>query len=129
MKPSEKVDILRKSSIFSILTEVELVKLSRLAKERSLKSGEFLIREEERCEYFYILTEGKLRTFLYSSLGKELTLITYLRPGEILGPNVYFPGSPSLRVHESSIADEGPRIQKRTRSFRSFLATRWSCSK
>jgi CRP-like cAMP-binding protein len=101
MKPSEKVDILRKSSIFSILTEVELVKLSRLAKERSLKSGEFLIREEERCEYFYILTEGKLRTFLYSSLGKELTLITYFRPGEILGPMSIFrdrPPSGSMRA-------------------------------
>jgi CRP-like cAMP-binding protein len=101
MKPSEKVDILRKSSIFSILNEVELAKLSRLAKERSLKSGEFLIQEEEKCDFFYILTEGRLRTFLYSSLGKELTLITYLRPGEILGPMSIFrdrPPSGSMRA-------------------------------
>lgn len=94
MKLSEKRDYLRKSPIFSILTEAELSELSRLAKERSLKSGEFLIREEECCDYFYILTEGRLRTFLYSSLGKELTLITYLRPGEILGPMSIFRDRP-----------------------------------
>jgi CRP-like cAMP-binding protein len=95
MKLSEKADILRKASIFSILSEAEIVKLSELAKERSLKCGEFLIREEERYEHFYILAEGKLRTFLYSSLGKPLTLITYLSPGEILGPMSIFRDRPS----------------------------------
>jgi CRP/FNR family transcriptional regulator len=101
MQLSEKVEFLKKSSIFSILTQAELAELSISARERSLKPGEFLIREDEDCEFFYILIEGRLRTFLYSSLGKELTLITYLRPGDVLGPMSVFrdrPPSGSMKV-------------------------------
>ncbi|MBI5603370.1 MAG: Crp/Fnr family transcriptional regulator [Deltaproteobacteria bacterium] len=94
MQFSEKVQILKKSPIFSILNESEQLELSKIAFERALKSGEFLFQEEERCEYFYVLVEGKIRASLYSSLGKDLTLITYLRPGEILGPTSIFRDRP-----------------------------------
>jgi CRP/FNR family transcriptional regulator len=69
--------------------------LADLAMERRLQTGEFLIREDEQCQYFYILAEGKLRTFLDSSLGKELALITFWRPGETLGPTSIFRNRPS----------------------------------
>jgi len=95
MQLTEKIEFLRKSPIFSTLNQTELTELSKICGERSLKPNEFLIREGEDCYYFYILVEGKLRTFLYSSLGKELTLITFFRSGEILGPTSVFRDRPS----------------------------------
>jgi CRP-like cAMP-binding protein len=95
MQQSEKVEILKKSPLFIHLSEAGLADLSPMAVARSLKPREFLVEEGETCEYFYILIEGKLRTFLYSSLGKELTLITFSRPGEVLGPTSVFRDRPS----------------------------------
>jgi CRP-like cAMP-binding protein len=95
MNLKEKIRILQKSPIFSVLNGTELERLALLAEERLLKPGQYLIREDEACENFYILGEGKLRAFLYSSLGKELTLITFLRPGETLGPTSVFRERPS----------------------------------
>jgi CRP-like cAMP-binding protein len=90
----EKVQILKKTPIFSLLTESEQLALSRIAFSRQLKRGEFLFQEGERCEYFYVLVDGKIRVSLYSSLGKELTLISYLRRGEVLGPTSVFRDRP-----------------------------------
>lgn len=95
MDLAEKINILKKSSIFSVLKAKEFESLAGLAKERHLTPGQYLIREDEDCEHFYILGEGKLRVYLYSSLGKELTLITFLRPGETLGPTAVFRNRPS----------------------------------
>ncbi|MFH0786490.1 MAG: Crp/Fnr family transcriptional regulator [Pseudomonadota bacterium] len=95
MDLTEKIKILQQSPIFISLNETDFKELALLAIERRLKTGEFLIREDENCEYFYVLAEGKLRTFLYSSLGKELALITFLRPGETLGPTSIFRNRPS----------------------------------
>jgi len=95
MQLTEKIEFLRKSPIFSTLNQTELTELSKISVERSLKPNEFIIREGENCEYFYILVEGKLRAFLYSSLGKELTLINFSRPGEVLGPTSVFRDRPS----------------------------------
>jgi CRP-like cAMP-binding protein len=94
MQLINKIQALRKSPLFSILNESEQMELSQIAFERNLKPSEFLFQEEENCESFYILVEGKMRASLYSSLGKELTLITYLRPGEILGPTSIFRDRP-----------------------------------
>lgn len=94
MQLLEKVQILKKSPIFSILNESEQLELSGIAFERELKPGEFLFQEEECCENFYVLGEGKIRASLYSSLGKELALINCLRPGEILGPTSIFRDRP-----------------------------------
>jgi len=90
----EKHQIIKNSPVFSILQESEQLELARIAFSRRLKSGEFLYQEEEECEYFYILGEGKIKTSLISSLGKELTLISYLSEGAILGPTSIFRDRP-----------------------------------
>jgi len=95
MQVEKKVEFLRKSPIFSTLNHGELLELSKIAFERYLGPNEFLIHEGEDCQYFYILIEGKLRAFLFSSLGKELTLITFFRSGEVLGPTSVFRDRPS----------------------------------
>jgi CRP/FNR family transcriptional regulator, nitrogen oxide reductase regulator len=90
----EKIQILKKTPAFSMLNESEQLELSRIAFTRKLKRGEFLFQEEENCEYFYILVDGKIRTSLYSSLGKEVTLISYTHLGDILGPTSIFRDRP-----------------------------------
>jgi CRP/FNR family transcriptional regulator len=95
MQPQEKIEFLRKSPIFSTLNPTELLDLSKYAIECSLEPNEFLIHEGDSCKYFYILVDGKLRIFLYSSLGKELTLITFFRSGDVLGPTSVFRDRPS----------------------------------
>jgi CRP/FNR family transcriptional regulator len=90
----DKAQILKKTPVFSILNESELLDLSRIAFVRQLERNEFLFQEEESCEYFYILAEGEIKTFLISSLGKELTLISYLSEGAILGPTSIFRDRP-----------------------------------
>jgi CRP-like cAMP-binding protein len=94
MPSLDKIQILKKSPVFSILSEAEQLELSKIAFARQLKRGEFLFQEEESCEYFYVLGEGKIRTSLISSLGKELTLISYLSEGAILGPTSIFRDRP-----------------------------------
>lgn len=71
MQLTEKIEFLRKSQIYSTLNQAELTELSKISGERKLKPNEFLIREGEHCDLFYILVEGRLRMFSYSSLGKE----------------------------------------------------------
>ncbi len=91
---AEKIALLKKSSIFSTLRDSEAAALAGMAFERSLKRSQFLFREGENCEIFYILVEGKIRTFLYSSLGRDVTLFTPLRSGEVLGPTSIFRNRP-----------------------------------
>jgi CRP/FNR family transcriptional regulator len=90
----DKVQILKKSYIFSILNESEQLELSKIAFIRFLKRGEFLFQEDDSCEYFYILVEGKIRTSLYSSLGKQLILNIVQHSGEMLGPTSIFRDRP-----------------------------------
>ncbi|MCP4723000.1 MAG: Crp/Fnr family transcriptional regulator [Desulfobacteraceae bacterium] len=68
--------------------------MSRISFTQQLNCGEFLFQEEELCEYFYILVQGKIKTSLYTSMGKELTLISYLRRGAVLGPTSIFRDRP-----------------------------------
>lgn len=108
----EKVGFLKKSPIFSTLNQTELVELSQIAVERHLKPNEFLIHEGEKCEFFYILVNGKLRASLYSSLGKELTLITFLRSGEVLGPTSVFRDRPSSGSIQALVETKVLRFKK-----------------
>jgi CRP/FNR family transcriptional regulator len=91
---TEKIALLKKSPIFSALGDREASDLGAMAFERHIKRSQFLFREGESCENFYILADGRLRTFLYSSLGRDVTLFTPLRSGEVLGPTSIFRNRP-----------------------------------
>jgi len=87
---------IRKLHLFSKLTEKEITELSGIAIERTLIPDEYLFLEEDSPEYFYILKEGRIKSFLSSSLGKEF-LMGFLGPGEILGPvSIFFNRSSTI---------------------------------
>ena len=85
MQLNEKVEVLKKTPIFSSLNEAELKKLARITIERSLKPGEFLVFEKDLPKYIYIVGEGKMKVFIPSSMGKEF-ILDFFYPGHLLGP-------------------------------------------
>ena len=93
MQNSIKVEVLRRSQIFSGLNESELAELSQLAIERSFQPGEFVFWEGDAPDWFYIVAEGKVKVLKHSSLGKEFT-IAFLGLGEIFGEVAVFENKP-----------------------------------
>jgi len=93
LQNSIKVEVLRRSQIFSGLNESELAELSQLAIERSFQPGEFVFWEGDAPDWFYIVAEGKVKVLKHSSLGKEFT-IAFLGLGEIFGEVAVFENKP-----------------------------------
>jgi len=94
MELNEKVEVLKKSPIFSSLNDAELEELATITVEHSLKRGEFLIWERDVSKYIYIVGEGKIKVFISSSTGKEF-ILDFFHPGHLLGPISIFCNKPS----------------------------------
>ena len=84
-----RVEVLKRSLIFSSLSEDELAKLSELAIERKFEPGEFIFFEEDDPDWFYIVAEGRIKVLKHSSSGKEL-IIAFFGPGEMFGEVAVF---------------------------------------
>jgi len=93
LKQSSKAQILRKSPIFSSLNDDELTELAGLAIERSFMPNEFIFWDGDAPEWFYIVTEGKVKVLKHSSLGREFT-IAFFGPGEMFGEVAVFENKP-----------------------------------
>jgi len=88
-----KLHILKSSSIFSVLSDDELMVLANLANYRELESGEYIFREDDSPERFYVVAEGSIKVAKYSSLGKEF-IIAFFGAGEIFGEVAVFENRP-----------------------------------
>ena len=93
MKHSDRIQIIKSSSIFSSLNDDELNELAGLAVDRSLISGEFVFWDGDAPEWFYIVAEGKVKVLKHSSLGKEF-IIAFFGPGEMFGEVAVFENKP-----------------------------------
>ena len=93
MKQSGKTKILRHSSIFSSLNDDELGELANLAIEKSFMPNEFIFWDGDAPEWFYIVSEGKVKIIKHSSLGKEF-IIAFFGPGEMFGEVAVFENKP-----------------------------------
>ena len=71
MEYAVKTQILRQSLIFSSLEEDEAAELSRLAVERSVKSGEFVFWEGDAPDWFYVIAEGRIKYLSIPHRGKS----------------------------------------------------------
>ncbi len=71
---SPLIEVLRKTSLFSGLTESELQALANGTTVRSCGSGEILFSEGEPCAGLYVVVAGRVRIFKISSSGREQVL-------------------------------------------------------
>jgi len=66
--------------LFMTLSEESRKKISKLAKQKKYKHGEFLVKENESNEHLFLLIEGAVR--IESNTGE---LIAVLKSGSIIG--------------------------------------------
>jgi len=116
-----RVQILKRLLIFSSLNEGELGELSKLAVERSFKSGEFVFWEDDAPDWLYIVVEGRIKVVKHSSLGKEF-IIAFFDPGEMFGEVAVFQGKPYPASAQAVTDTEILEIKKK--DFLSFLSNR-----
>lgn len=74
----------RKVSIFSALSEYEMIKIINMTGHKSYKRGEVLCREGEVSDTLYILNEGKVKLSKVTKDGKE-QIIHILGSGDFFG--------------------------------------------
>lgn len=121
MKQSGKAQILRKSSIFSSLSDDELGELADLSIERSFAPKEVIVWDGDAPEWFYIIAEGKVKVLKHSSLGKEF-IIAFFGPGEIFGEVAVFENKPYPASAQAVVKTKVVGIKRE--KFLSFLANR-----
>ena len=121
MKRSGKAQILRDSSIFSSLNDDELGELASFAIEHSYMPDEFIFRDEDASEWFYIVAEGRVKVVKYSSQGKGF-IIAFFGPGEMFGEVAVFENKPYPASAQAATDTRVVGIKRE--SFLSFLADR-----
>ncbi len=121
MQYSGKTEILRCSLIFSSLSDDELAELANLAIERSFVPSEFIFWDGDTPEWFYIITEGKVKVLKHSSSGKEF-IIAFFGPGEMFGEVAVFENKPYPASAQA--VDEAKVVGIKREEFLSFLAHR-----
>lgn len=89
MPETSKAQILKRSSIFSGLSDDELAALAELAREYSFVPDQFVFWEGDAPERFYVIAEGSVKVVKHSSLGKEF-IIAFFGPGEMFGEVAVF---------------------------------------
>ncbi len=119
MPETNRVEILRKSLIFSGLNENELAQLAGIASEYRYKAGEFVFWEGDEPNRFYIVLEGQIKVVKHSTLGKEF-IIAFFYPGEMFGEVAVFENKPYPASAQAAVGTKVLGIK--SRDFLSFLA-------
>jgi CRP-like cAMP-binding protein len=117
----DRVEIFKRSLIFSSLEQEEVVALSKLAVERSFKSGEFIFWEGDASNWFYILAEGRVKAVKHTASGKEF-IIAFFGPGEIFGEVAVFEGKPYPAT--AQVLTDSKVFGVKTEDFLQFLSKR-----
>lgn len=84
MEIKSVVATLRRAYLFSDSKEEDLDEIISKAVTRKYREGEYLFWEGDLPEYFYLLTEGRVKVLKHGSLGRE-TIVAFFSPGEIFG--------------------------------------------
>lgn len=73
---------LKKSKIFSALSEKELVKISHLFERLDFKDGEYIFMEDDPSDWLYVVTEKRVKIIKHTLPGKDV-ILEIKSPGEI----------------------------------------------
>jgi CRP-like cAMP-binding protein len=115
---NEIISLLKQSPVFSALNDEEREELSVLVREKHLVLDENIFWEGDESEWFYIISEGKVKIFKSTSNGKEITL-SFFGPGEIFGEVAVLENRPYPASAQAISATHLIGIKKN--DFREFL--------
>jgi CRP/FNR family transcriptional regulator len=88
---SNKEEALKRTVLFSDLSQSELDELTKLTSERNYEVGEYVFWEGDSGDYLYTVGEGRIKVSKLSSQGKEV-IIAFFSPGEMFGEVALFEG-------------------------------------
>ncbi|MBS2031876.1 MAG: Crp/Fnr family transcriptional regulator [Deltaproteobacteria bacterium] len=80
----QRIDWLKRVSIFSDLDEPSLASLETLFKERTFEKEAVVVGQEDPGDSLYVLTEGRVKVVLFGPSGREVILSVF-KPGEFFG--------------------------------------------
>lgn len=90
--PPKVTDTLRGMDIFEHLSEPDLLKISKLLKERKFSEGQLLFKQGDRGDSLFIITEGRVKIFITDQFGRERVL-AFLGEGEFFGDMALLSGT------------------------------------
>ena len=87
------INILRKSSLFAGLSDAELAEVAACLVTRSFGKGVFIFHKDSPGQTLYIIESGRVRIFILSESGQEISLNVY-GAGEVIGELGFLDGQP-----------------------------------
>jgi CRP-like cAMP-binding protein len=90
---NENIKVFSRSPFFGHMSEGHLRKLASLATDCSFKKGDFVFRERDTSDFFYIVKQGLIKCFKQSASGKQL--VAYMaNASDSLNGIIIFSGYP-----------------------------------
>lgn len=102
----DKVEVLRRTTLFGSLSDDLLKKIADLATIRQLRRGQILYSEHEEASALLVVGSGEIRSVRQSRDGREQVLSTE-RPGAILAAVPVFNGG---KFFSTTIADTDSQV-------------------
>ena len=91
------IDDLSKGMLFRRLSELQLLRVAGRAERVRKHDGEFLFKQDDAAERFYLLLSGQIKLFRLSSDGDE-KVIEVIKPGATFAEALMFLEKPSYPV-------------------------------
>jgi len=89
----DRLEILKKSSFFSSVSEATQKEISRLFTEEKYQRDDYIFFEGDPPDWFHIIKEGKVKLVKHSDTGKDVILQIFA-PGEMFGEASLFDRKP-----------------------------------
>ena len=96
--------MLRRATIFSRLTDAQLLTLARRTRLVRLDAGDTLFRREEKARALYLLVQGQLKLYRVSAAGDEV-VIDLIDPGATFAESRVFLEDPHCHLNCAALDD------------------------
>ncbi len=93
MHRGDRSDVLKRSQLFSGLSESDLDALSRLTVSEEFRPGEYVFWDGDAPTHFFVVSSGRVKVLKHSSSGKEF-VVAFFGPGEVFGEVAVFEDRP-----------------------------------
>ncbi len=113
------VDYLRRQHLFGDLSEEQLEEVVAASRSERLADGQWLYRQGDRADRFYVVREGQVALFRQSSEGRE-SIITIVGPDEVFGDELVFLAEAMHDLNARAVGDVTLLSLDRV-GFRSYL--------